>query len=145
MNATNMLMFFKSTDCLNIFPQNNPSRFFVKIPELIQFNKNQSIHVIDLIVPEFVHNGNMKTIYLMTNIVSEVFVGYKKIPVLQRYFVQLEENEQNQFGFQLDTQIVPSNLKDITTDVIEIAILDGETLQHAECVDGVTYCAFKIE
>jgi hypothetical protein len=139
-----MLMFFKSTDCLNIFPQNSPSRFFVKIPEVIHFSKNQSIHLIDLIVPEFVQNENMKTIYLMTNIVSEVFVGYKKIPVLQRYFVQLEE-QQTQIGFQLDTQIVQSNLKDISTDVIEIAILDGETLQYVECVDGVTYCAFKIE
>jgi hypothetical protein len=138
-----MLFFFKSSDCIDLFPSNIPSRFFVKIPELIQFNTNQLINIVDLNIPKFVQNEEVNSIYVTTNIVSEAFVGYKKIPVLQRYFVNLDLNGQN--GFQLDTQFVQSSVKDIITDVIEIGILNGETLDYVQCEDGVTYCGFKIK
>lgn len=133
-------MFFKSSDCLDIFPNNNSSSFFVKIPEIVKFNKNQTIHVVDLKTPQFVH-PNISSIYVITNIVSEVYVGNSKKPVIQRYFVK---SDVQQNGFELEPQIVENNIKDINTDVIEISIVDGDTMRYVEFEEGITYCAFKI-
>lgn len=133
-------MFFKSSDCLDIFPNNNSSRFFVKIPEIVSFNKDQTICVVDLKIPQFLH-PNITSIYVVTNIVSEIFVGGSKLSAVQRYFVK-SDVESN--GFELDPQMVENNVKDIDTDVIEVGILDGDTLQYVQCKEGNTYCAFKI-
>jgi hypothetical protein len=134
-----MLMFVKSTDCVDLFPSNSPNRFFIKLPEVINFNSNQVMHVLDLRLPEFEH-ANITNIYLITNFVSQVYVGCKKIPVVQRYFIESEYPK----GFQLDYQSAETNVKEINTDIIEIGILNGESLEYVEFKEGITYCGFQI-
>lgn len=125
---------------MNLFPNNCPSRFFVKLPEVIKFNVNQVIHVIDLNVPEFVRN-DIKSIFLMTNIASQVYVGCNKISVVQRYFVETDIL----VGYNMNSQYVESNVKEINTDVIEVGILNADSLEYVDFKEGVTYCGFHIQ
>lgn len=135
-----MLMFLKSSDCLDLFPNNTASRFFVKIPEIMNFKSNQTLSIIDLNIPGFVQE-DIDSVYVSTNIVSEVIVGCKKIPVVQRFFVE-KNNTINAIKF--DGQNVQTKVREINTDVIEISIINGNTLQHVECNSGITYCGFQI-
>jgi hypothetical protein len=77
----------------------------------------------------------------MTNFVSQVYVGNNKIPVVQRYFV----NTDSPVGFKLDTQYVETNVKEINTDIIEVGILNGDSLEYVEFKEGITYCGFHIK
>jgi hypothetical protein len=126
---------------MDLFPANNPSRFFIKLPEVVEFNGSQMLNVFDLNIPEFI-DDDVKSIYVTVNIAAEVIVGFQKVPVVQRYFVQTELQD---VGFLLDTQIIETNVKEISTDIIEIGIVDGNSLEYVQFKEGVTYCGLKID
>ena len=133
-----MYIFLKSTDSLQSFPYNKANHFIVKLPEMLSFKSKKCMCcLVDIIVPE-VNGQSIREVLILTNFVSENYVGSKRLPVIQR-LVKEDEKGFNQSGMNN----YYSAVKDIETDLIEVRILDGKNFQYVPFdADGVTYCTF---
>ena len=92
--------------------------------------------LVNIVVPE-VNDQSIREVVIVTNFVSENYVGSKRLPVIQRV-VKDDEKGFNQPS--MDNYYTA--VKDIETDLIEVRLLDGKNLQYVPFDDGVTYCTF---
>ena len=134
-----MFMFFKSTDCIDIFPSNSASHFHVKLPETFRFKKQKHLcALIELRVPLVLND--VDSLLFMTNFITENYVGDKKLPVLHRCFI----TDWNSLCLERQHVAVYMDVKDIDTEIIEISVVDSDTLDYVQFADGILYCGFDI-
>lgn len=132
-------MFFKSSDCSELFPGNKSNHFHIKLPEMFHFrHSNHKCALIDFKIP--LVTDNTDAILIVTNFVRENFVGNRKLPVLHRCFINTSAE------ICLDSQhiAVYVDVKDLDTDIIEICVLDNNTFKYINFADGILYCGFHI-
>ena len=132
-----MFIFVKSSDCLDVFPQNNPSSFKVKIPERLKYIYYKKCCLIDLVMPMFIESNLEEEVYVVTNFVCDSIVGGGKLPVVGRY---IQSTRLNKINIGLGTHYM--NMKNIDTDVLEIKIINGKSLKLVNFESGVLYCTF---
>jgi hypothetical protein len=85
-------------------------------------------------------NGNSECLIILTNFVVENYIGCRKLPVLHRCFTS------STGGMCLENQHIAIyvDVKDLDTEIIEISILDGNTMGFVDFTSGVLYCGFHI-
>ena len=131
-----MYVYARSSDCLNMFPNNKPSHFFVKLPIVISSDVFSKSALIEVSYPSLAKSYE-ENVFILTNFVTESCVGYRKYPVI--YHLMLGEENANNVRSG-DPNYV--KLKNIETDIIEVRIVDGIAFQEVEFTPGSIYCTF---
>lgn len=136
-----MYIFVKSDDSLQIFPFNTNSHFYVKLSEELSFNNSNKFALYSITLPSFASNNSVREILVLVNVAKESYIGSTKLPIVQRYVLTEDKNHLNVlFGNEIYV-----NMKNIHTDVIEITLIDGDTLDLIKFNSGKTYCTFHIK
>ncbi|MCS5550870.1 MAG: hypothetical protein NZ811_05070 [Gammaproteobacteria bacterium] len=143
-----MLIFISSKDCIKLFPDNTAGRFRVKLANTLVVSHTDRITVADF-------HGYTKGVpnrgrgpkprrkpqaLLSCNLCSPAFVGGRTLPILTRI------KQINQGGTWVSSLPTYANCKDISTDIIEIALVnsDGSPL-NKDKVLGSFYITLKIK
>jgi hypothetical protein len=134
-----MLLFLKSTDCLDIFPENTANHFLVKLPETVKFRVNVlKCALVQLKIPLPVQVP--VSIVILTNFVLENYIGCRKLPVIHRCFL----SNPGESGLEFQLNLLYVDVKDLDTDIVEVNVLDANTFSHLPLGPGILYCGFHI-
>ena len=134
-------MFFKSTDCTDIFPNNNASHFYVRLPEAVHFSQDyERCALVSLVMP-MLKGGVVNNVCIVTNFVVENYVGPRRLPIVQRCMVQNADGPVFNFGQNL----LYVGVKSVVTDIIEVGVLDGDSFDYVNFSTGTLYCAFHVD
>jgi hypothetical protein len=124
---------------MDIFPENNSSHFHVQLPEMFHFRKSlYKCALIELKIPEL--SDNSESLVILTNFIVENYIGGRKLPVLHRCFT----SRRGDLCLENQHVSIYVDVKDLDTEIIEISILNGNTLQFVKFTPGVLYCGFHI-
>ena len=131
-----MYVYANSNDCLEFFPDNKPSHFHIKLPLAISSKKYSKCALIELSFPSLM-KSHVENIYVLTNFIVESYVGYRKLPVIYRTLI----GSQNTYDLISGRQYYVK-LKNIETDILEVQLIDGSTLNEIELLPGSIHCTF---
>ena len=131
-----MYMFLKSSDCMDVFPQNGANSFKVRLPDRLRSSVVNKCCLTDLVMPPFRETG-VEEVYILTNFVKESFVGGGHLPIVCRHINSSRLNKVN-LGLSMNYLV----LKNIDTDVIEVKVLNSKNMQLVNFQYGILYCTF---
>lgn len=129
-----MYLILKSTDSVAIFPNNNASHFNVHLSQPLCYQDYLSCALIQLSYPQ--PPSSVKEILVVTNCVIESCVGDTLLPVTNRLIF---DNTDNKNTLQLQ-QAIYLPLKSNDIDILEVILIERDTLRPVKLLTGITYC-----
>ena len=135
-----MYIHVKSTDCLALYPHNKNNHFFVKLPEVLSFSDiSVKCALVNVYLPPISKANHVREVLILANFIKESYIGEQKLPILQRFILNYDNSYSHLNSFQEYVKV-----KNIETDIIEITVLDGESMKHVKFTHDVLYCTFHI-
>ena len=131
-----MYIFVKSTDCLDVFPQNVSNCFKVRLPDRLRSSVVNKCCLTGLVLPPFRDPG-VEEVYILTNFVKDSIVGSGHLPIVCRY---INSSRLNKVNVGLGINYLA--MKNIDTDVIEVKVLNSKSMQLVNFQYGILYCTF---
>ena len=119
-----------------MFPDNTANAFKIKLSQSVDFGYYGLCSLVQLNIPQIMGAKSMD-ILVLVNFVSESFVGPTRMPVVFRFMPVDTNVSYSGIGENL---FVP--VKGLSTDILEVSFVNGNTFAPVLFADGVTYCTF---
>ena len=132
-----MYVYAASSDCLDFFPENKPSHFYIKLPFSVSSELYSKCAITELSFPSLTEKSEIENVYVITNFVVQSYVGYRQLPVMYRTFL----GKENTYTFSTGRPYYVK-LKNIETDVLEVQIIDGTSFDEIDVSLGSIHCTF---
>lgn len=115
-------LFLKSSDCLDLFPNNKAYDFHIHLKQSLQLEGIWNVALLELEVDSWISKHKRNEIYVYCNICSDSLVSNRTAPILRRvYFPAKKLPYYSEFSLPL---YIPVNLGN--TQLIHIYITDED-------------------
>lgn len=133
-----MIVFCNSSDFINIFPSNTNVDFKLQLPQLVQFESNARVALLEIIVPP---SEKSYIAHVFTNIISVCPIGSKSGRLLRIVSIgESKEYQHIQFASPIYHKLACSNIEEIQ---IYLETTEGKQLEFDK--EKPTLAVLKIQ